>query len=382
MKFSIIYEAQLVNPTRENEAQLFNDIVEQCVLADELGFDGVWAVEHTALTQYAHMSAPETFLAYVAGRTKRLRIGHGVICLPPAMNHPVKVAERIATLDILSGGRVNFGMGKGGTQQEAGTFGYDLAELAPQIDEMMHLIPKILKDGFVEHDGDFVKIPPRPIHPSPVQQPHPPLFMACTRNDTLVTAGSRGIGALVMGFGGPSEVAEKNRIYREHFANRKPEDQVGFRPTEHLSALCATVVLKDRVRARRLGLRGQRFFAEAISYWYQGGEKPTFVDEAIEGDDLEFLENRKQEVVAFIGDQKIAANIGAIDTLEVAEDAYGDVEDCIRHVEKLIAAGADEIMFMCNLGGIPQDAMMETIRNIGEHVIPHFRVNERQAEMA
>ena len=126
MKFSIIYEAQMVDTSRENEARCFHEIIEQAVLAEEMGFDTVWAVEHTALTQYAHMSAPETFLAFLAGKTTRLGIGHGVVCLPPAMNHPVKVAERIATLDILSNGRVHFGMGKGGTQQEAGTFGYDL----------------------------------------------------------------------------------------------------------------------------------------------------------------------------------------------------------------------------------------------------------------
>jgi len=224
MKFSIIYEAQMVDTSRANEQRVFHEIIEQSMLAEEMGFDVIWAVEHTALTQYAHMSAPETFLAFLAGKTSRIGIGHGVVCLPPAMNHPVKVAERIATLDILSNGRVHFGMGKGGTQQEAGTFGYSLADLPPMIDESMYLIPKILKQGEIEHDGQYVKIPHRPIHPSPVQDPHPPIYMACTRADTLRTAGSRGIGALVLGFAGPKDIAEKNAIYREHYANRKAED--------------------------------------------------------------------------------------------------------------------------------------------------------------
>jgi alkanesulfonate monooxygenase SsuD/methylene tetrahydromethanopterin reductase-like flavin-dependent oxidoreductase (luciferase family) len=102
MKFSIIYEAQMADTSRQNEQQVFRDIVEQSIYAEEMGFDTIWAVEHTALTQYAHMSAPETFLAYLAGRTSRIGIGHGVVCLPPAMNHPVKVAERIATPDRMS----------------------------------------------------------------------------------------------------------------------------------------------------------------------------------------------------------------------------------------------------------------------------------------
>src|SRR5215467_7677826 len=140
-KFSIIYEAQTVDTSSEAEFRVFHETVDQCLLAEQMGFDCIWAVEHTALTQYAHMSAPETFLAYLAGKTETIRIGHGVVCLPPHMNHPIKVAERIATLDILSKGRLEFGMGKGGSQQEAGAFGYDLKDLPPMIDESIYLIP-------------------------------------------------------------------------------------------------------------------------------------------------------------------------------------------------------------------------------------------------
>lgn len=189
MKFSLIYEAQTTDSSREGDRKVFDDTVEQVVLADKLGFDVVWAVEHTALSNYSHSSAPETLLAFLAGKTERIGIGHGVVCLPPAMNHPVKIAERISTLDLLSKGRVHFGMGKGGTQQEAGTFGYDLAQLQPQIDEMMYLIPKMFVQDEIEHDGEFVKIPRRPIHPKPYQYPHPPMYMACTNATSLATAG-------------------------------------------------------------------------------------------------------------------------------------------------------------------------------------------------
>lgn len=372
MKFSIIYEAQTVDTSREAEQRVFREIVEQSILAEEMGFDVIWAVEHTALTQYAHMSAPETFLAYLAGRTSRIGIGHGVVCLPPAMNHPVKVAERIATLDILSNGRVHFGMGKGGTQQEAGTFGYNLDELQPMIDESMYLIPKILRDGEVEHDGQYVQIPHRPIHPSPVQTPHPPLYMACTRADSLRMAGGRGIGGLVLGFAGPADIAEKNAIYRQAFAERKPEDQVGFRPTEHLAALCPTLVLSDRDEARRIGLRGQRFFVESLAYWYAGGPKPTVED--LTGDEqAALIERDKEKVVAWLSEEKIEVAAHHIASYEHHEDAYGTPEDCIRYVTKLFEAGADEILFMVQMGGIPHEKIMETIRNIGQHVIPHFR---------
>lgn len=372
MKFSIIYEAQMVDTSRENEARCFHEIVEQAVLAEEMGFDTVWAVEHTALTQYAHMSAPETFLAFLAGKTTRLGIGHGVVCLPPAMNHPVKVAERIATLDILSNGRVHFGMGKGGTQQEAGTFGYDLAELQPMIDESMYLIPKIMVQEEIEHDGTHIRIPRRPIHPKPYQDPHPPLYMACTRADALTTAGARGIGALVLGFAGPDDIASKNAIYRAAWANRKAEDQVGFRPTEHLAALCPALVLDDREKARKIGLRGQRFFVESLGYWYQGGPKPTVED--LSGDEqAAILQQEKAAIVAYLSEEKISIGTEHTGAYEEVQDAYGTAEDCIRYVQRLFDAGADEILFLFQMGAVPHGAIMETIRNIGTHVIPHFR---------
>jgi len=372
MKFSIIYEAQMVDTSRANEQQVYRDMIEQAVFAEKMGFDVIWAVEHTALSQYAHMSAPETFLAFLAGKTSRIGIGHGVVCLPPAMNHPVKVAERIATLDILSEGRVHFGMGKGGTQQEAGTFGYDLADLQPMIDESMYLIPKILKDGHVDHQGEHLKIPPRPIHPSPMQDPHPPLYMACTRADTLRTAGSRGIGALVMGFSGPDDIAAKNAVYRETFANRKPEDQVGFRPTEHLAALCPATVLSDREEARRVGLRGQRFFIESLAYWYSGGPKPVVED--LSGDEQEaIIHAEKEALVAYLSEERIELAPHHTNHFEIPQDAYGTADDCIRYVSRLFDAGADEILFLFQMGGIPHAAIMETIKNIGEKVIPHFR---------
>ncbi|HET6524366.1 LLM class flavin-dependent oxidoreductase [Sphingopyxis sp.] len=372
MKFSIIYEAQMVDTSRENEARCFHEIIEQAVLAEEMGFDTVWAVEHTALTQYAHMSAPETFLAFLAGKTTRLGIGHGVVCLPPAMNHPVKVAERIATLDILSNGRVHFGMGKGGTQQEAGTFGYDLAELQPMIDESMYLIPKIMVEDEIEHDGTHIRIPRRPIHPKPYQDPHPPLYMACTRADALTTAGARGIGALVLGFAGPDDIASKNAIYRAAWANRKAEHQVGFRPTEHLAALCPALVLDDREKARKIGLRGQRFFVESLGYWYQGGPKPTVED--LSGDEqAAILQQEKAAVVAYLSEEKISIGTEHTGAYEEVQDAYGTADDCIRYVQRLFDAGADEILFLFQMGAVPHEAILETIRNIGTHVIPHFR---------
>ncbi|MCW2546555.1 MAG: h16 [Mycobacterium sp.] len=374
MRFSLIYEAQTANPTREGDHQIFREVREQALLAEEMDFDVIWAVEHTALTMYAHMSAPETFLAYVAGATKRIRIGHGVICLPVQMNHPVKVAERCATLDILSDGRLEVGFGKGGTQQESGTFGYDTTKLRPMIEESMRLIPRFWVEDVVEHHGEFIDVPPRPVHPKPLQDPHPYLYLACTRNDSLTDAGERGIGALVLGFGGPEQVAEKNRIYREAYANRDPEKQVGYRPLEHFAALCPAVVLEDGQRARRLGVRGQRFFMESIGHWASGGETPLPSPEEWPLDLTTTTGDGTQVITASIGSEQVSVDFADPRmALLNPNHAYGTVEDAIGYVTRLIDSGADEILFLNQMGTIPQDAMLATIRNLGEHVIPYFR---------
>lgn len=372
MKFSIIYEAQIIDASREAEHQVYDETIKQALYAEKLGFDCIWAVEHTALTLYAHMSAPETFLAFLAGKTSTIGIGHGVVCLPPAMNHPIKVAERIATLDILSKGRVHFGVGKGGTQQEAGAFGYNLDELQPMIDESMYLIPKIMVEKEIEHNGKYIQIPKRPINPKPYQDPHPPMYMACTREATLEMAGSRGLGALVLGFGGPEDIAQKNEVYRRHFKNRKIEDQVGYFGNEHLAALCPTIVMDDRVKARRVGLRGQRFFAEAINQWYQDGPPPSLDD--LEADEqTAIMDATREGIVTYLSEEKIEIGSEHTGMFEEVNDAYGAPDDCIKHVQRLFDAGADEILFLMQMGTVPHQAIMETIRHIGETVIPHFR---------
>src|SRR5258705_11393851 len=129
MRFGIFYEHQLPRPWDEDaHERLLNDALEQIELADRAGFDYVWEVEHHFLEEYSHSSAPEVFLAAASQRTKRIRLGHGIVQLPPPFNHPARVAERIATLDLVSGGRVDFGTGESSSQAELGGFGVPVEE--------------------------------------------------------------------------------------------------------------------------------------------------------------------------------------------------------------------------------------------------------------
>src|SRR5689334_11570494 len=190
MKFSLFYEMQISEPTREAEAKLFRECVEQAVLADKLGYHAVWEVEHHGLLEYSHSSAPEIFLSFVAARTQRIRIGHGVTLTPFRYNHPIRIAERIATLDILSGGRVNWGSGKSSSKVEQLAFENDVEQLHAQWLEALDMIPRMWQSDVFSYDGRFFHIPPTQVIPKPVQSPHPPLFAACSKPESAEAVGA------------------------------------------------------------------------------------------------------------------------------------------------------------------------------------------------
>src|SRR4051794_6720789 len=155
MKFSMIFEAQLAYPTREHERQVINDCVEQAVYAEEMGFDRVWAVEHHALRWYAHMSAPEIFLSWVAAKTSRIRVGHGVVCMPFNYNHPIRAAERAAMLDVLSNGRLDLGAGRGATLQEMSAMGVDPQHTYAEVEEALRMIGSMWSGDAAGHDFEW-----------------------------------------------------------------------------------------------------------------------------------------------------------------------------------------------------------------------------------
>ncbi|MGW8887420.1 LLM class flavin-dependent oxidoreductase [Streptomyces sp. NPDC055749] len=372
MKFSMIFEAQLADPTPERERQVINDCVEQAVFAEEMGFDRIWAVEHHSLTQYAHMSASEIFLTWVAARTSKIRIGHGVVTMPFGYQHPVRVAERAAMLDVLSGGRVDIGSGRGATKQEMSMYGVRPEDTYPQMEEALRIFANAWREERFEWHGS-IDIGPGAILPRPVQDPHPPLFMACSKHDTLKLAAELGIGALVMGFAGAADVREMRKVYDDAIATRTGERFVSTEVNDHLTTLCPTIVLDDAAQALRIGTRGQRFFAESIAHWYGNGPEPTGYDEF--EDHAAAMGSRSDELVAKLHDASIPARPADTGIFN-AEHAYGDAQTAIDYVEQLRETGVDEVMCLIQMGTVPQEACMETIRQWGEKVIPHFRAQE------
>ncbi len=196
MKFGIFYELQLPKPWGPNdELNLYQNALDQVELADKLGYDYAWEVEHHFLDEYSHSPQPEVFLAAASQRTKHIRLGHGIIQL--TTNHPARVAEKIACLDLVSKGRVEFGMGESGSVHGTGAVRHRHGEEAARSGRtrVRCIIPMMSKEGW-QYDGPYFKFPLRNVTPKPIQQPHPPLWVACSQLETIEMAGRRGIGAL------------------------------------------------------------------------------------------------------------------------------------------------------------------------------------------
>src|SRR5437773_2824480 len=175
MRFGIFYEHQLPRPWGEgSELKLFQDALDQVELGDRLGIDYAWEVEHHFLEEYSHSSAPEVFLAAASQRTKRIRLGHGIVLTPPPFNHPARVAERIAMLDLVSDGRVEFGSGESSSEMELGGFGVDrTAKKAMWEEGLRETIKMMTAEPYAGAAGDYVKVPARNVIPKPLQKPHP-----------------------------------------------------------------------------------------------------------------------------------------------------------------------------------------------------------------
>jgi alkanesulfonate monooxygenase SsuD/methylene tetrahydromethanopterin reductase-like flavin-dependent oxidoreductase (luciferase family) len=355
MKFSIFFEMQISEPTRAVEARTFHDCVEQAVLADELGYHCVWEVEHHGLYEYSHSSAPEVFLSFVAARTKRIRLGHGVTLLPHRYNHPIRIAERVATLDILSGGRVNWGSGKSSSLVEQVAFENDVKTLHDQWAEAIEMIPRMWSSDVFEHKGRFFDVAPIQVVPKPVQQPHPPMFAACSKPESAVAVGKMGLGALNFAFGTDDYLTQKVTEYRKAVAEAKP---AGRQKNDWFACCPPACVLDDDREANRFGLRGARFFVESLTKYYLSGTRPLGKLDVARG---------------FPSDEEVREAMEMRNAPgSAAGTIIGDPVAARESVSRFVDIGVDELMCVMQMGTVPHEIVMRSLRTFGEKVMPHF----------
>jgi alkanesulfonate monooxygenase SsuD/methylene tetrahydromethanopterin reductase-like flavin-dependent oxidoreductase (luciferase family) len=353
MRFSLFYEMQISQPDRTSELRLFHECVEQVVLADSLGYHAAWVVEHHGLHEYSHSSAPEIFLAFVAAKTARIRLGHGVTLTPYRYNHPIRIAERVATLDLLSEGRVDWGSGKSASLTEQLAFENNIAELHGQWLEALDMIPRMWQQDVFEYIGQYFDIPPVRIIPKPLQKPHPPIFAACSRPESAEKVGHLGIGALNFALGNEAQIRENVDAYRRAVTASQPKH---YQKNNSFACTPPTLCLDDDMKACRYGERGARFFNQSLSFYYLSGKRNIGPVPS----NREFLPDSKLEKVMGLRGSEEALGL----------PVYGDPIHCREIVSRYVSAGVDELILIMQLGTVPHDLVMESIKTFAERVIP------------
>ena len=268
MKFGIFYEHQLPKPWEaHSEYQLMQDSLAQIELADKLGYDYAWEVEHHFLEEYSHSSAPEVFLGAASQRTKNIRLGHGIIQI--TTNQPHRVAERVATLDLLSGGRVELGLGEGGGPAELHPFGTQVRSKRERWLEAVEAIIPMFTSTNWEYHGEFFDFPARNVIPKPYQKPHPPLWVACSNIQTIGQAGQWGMGAL--GFTFISPEAAKAWVHRYYNNLLHHPFRLAEYPANPNIAMVSGFMCAETDEEAREKAAGWTFFIFALSRYGRKG---------------------------------------------------------------------------------------------------------------
>jgi alkanesulfonate monooxygenase SsuD/methylene tetrahydromethanopterin reductase-like flavin-dependent oxidoreductase (luciferase family) len=366
MKFGIFYELSVPRPwTRESERTVYMNALEQVRLADELGFDQVWCVEHHFLEEYSHSSAPELFLTACAMQTKNIRVGHGIVVCVPQFNHPVRIAERAAVLDILSGGRLEMGTGRSATWTELGGFGANPDDTKKTWDEFVRELPKMWTQERYSHRGEAFSMPSRAILPKPYQKPHPPMWVAVTSPGTEIDAAERGLGSLGLTFGGFGEQEQKIAEYRRRIKSCEP---VGEIVNEQVNTVNFLYCHQDDATGVATGRRLQGTFGYLAGQLMSAREAYP----ARSYPSLGLLPQLRPEAAGPDSGPRVPEGL-----------CVGNPDRILNTVKQWESVGVDRINFLLNAAEtVPQQEVLDSLRLFAKEVMPRVSSAPTPAEAA
>ena len=355
MKFGIFYELQLPRPWKEDdEHKLYQNALQQIELADRLGYDHAWQVEHHFLEEYSHSPSPESFLAAASQRTKQIRLGHGIMQL--TTNHPARVAEKVATLDLLSNGRCEFGMGESASITELEPFGVDFDNKREIFEEAVQAILPMFKAGPSEHHGKHFNMPLRTVVPKPMQKPHPPLWVACSQLDTLAKCGEWGMGALGFQFVSADAAHAWVHAYYNAFVKRQKK-LADYRANPNIALvsffMCAKTDEEARARAE-----GDTFFQFSLRFYGQSSGRRRPPAGTVN------MWEEYQKWKAANPEQHAAALRGGL---------IGSPETIRKKLRRFQSSNIDQVVLLNQAGRNTHEHICESLELFAEEVMPEFQ---------
>ena len=364
MKLDLLYEIDVPRPwgaphpygQRQGEQRAYAEALEQIKLADTLGFHTTWHVEHHFREGRSHCPAPEVLLGYLSGVTEQIGMGFGVTLTPFAFTPPQRIAEKVAAVDLLSQGRVQWGTGRS-TPMEQLAFGVDREKSRDDWAEAIKIVCGMWSEEYFEYESDRFSFPKRMVTPKPWQDPHPPCWMAATSNGSAAVAGENGLGLLSFSIMQPLEtMADQVRAYREASANPTPLTDV---VTNKVAAYTLVHVRDERRPA-------DRQVWDSVAWWYQNLAQFTLDWE------LPHL-SPEEQASAFPLLKPMMEGEVPIETFDAADMiVIGDVDTCVRKMKHYADLGIDELICYVQWGFLEHQDILRTIEVLGKEVIPEL----------
>ena len=364
MEFGIFLQGYLPG-ARAHDVQAEHDqLMRECeyaIVADGHNWKYAWFGEHHALVEYSHMSAPEVMMGYVAARTERIHLGSGINSLSPRKEHPVRYAERVATLDHMTNRRFEWGTGRGAGSHEVASFNItDTGSTKAEWDEVIREIPRMWETYDYTHHGEHFTVPtPHNIVPKPFGPGHPPIWVACGNTPTFTKAANLGIGAIAFSFEPVPTLKPHVDAYKEAIA--ACTDPVGQYVNDNIMITSAVFCFEDRAKARRLAAERLGAYGVSMVNLYHD-TMPKSPDAIV-----------WPGTVSSIGDLIGTGDVDAVldHLIERGHLLVGTPDEVATQLEKLTTVGFDQLVF-----GMPQDffpdEVMEVLELFGDEVIPQF----------
>ena len=366
MKLDLLYEIDAPRPwtdgphpygQRRREQRAYREAIEQIKLADKLGFHTIWAVEHHFREGRSHCPAPEVLLGALSQITERIRLGFGVTLTPFGFTHPARIAEKVATLDILSNGRAEWGTGRS-TPMEQTAFGVDREKSREHWKEAIEIVCGMWREERFSWDSPNFKFPERLVTPKPFQDPHPPCWMAATSEGSAEVAGANGLGMLSFSIMQPLEqMARQVVAYRKAAATAKPLTDV---TTNRVAAYTLVHCAETMQQAEDNGIW------KSVAWWYQNLAQFTLDWELVHLSDAEKASTFPLMKPLLEGNVPVQ-HFHDADMLVV-----GDPERCLQKMKHYADLGIDQLICYVQFGYHSHESVMKTIELLGKEVRPEL----------
>jgi alkanesulfonate monooxygenase SsuD/methylene tetrahydromethanopterin reductase-like flavin-dependent oxidoreductase (luciferase family) len=365
MKLDLLYEIDAPKPwdkphpygQREAEQRAYREAIEQIKLGDSLGFNTIWAVEHHFREGRSHCPAPETLLGALSQITEQIRLGFGVTLTPFGFTPPQRIAEKVASVDILSNGRVEWGTGRS-TPMEQAAFHVDREQSRADWAEAIKIVVGMWREEYFEYESERFSFPKRMVTPKPVQDPHPPAWMAATSGSSATVAGENGLGLLSFSIMQPLEtLAKVIREYREAGKNATPLTEVS---TNKVAAYTLVHCADSMAQAEADGIW------ESVAWWYQNLAQFTLEWE------LPHLSKEEQDATFPLMKPLIDGIIPVEHFHEADMLVVGDPERCYQKMKHYADLGVDQLICYVQFGHNSHESVMKTIELLGKEVLPEL----------